>query len=55
MHSNGGIKDDLANFILRHNFAPLRLCGKEFLSDWQRERKRATFANFTLYPDPPAM
>jgi hypothetical protein len=34
MHSNGGVKDDLANFILRHNLAPLRLCGKMFFSEF---------------------
>ncbi len=45
------IDDYCPNFILRHNLASLRLCGRIFLSDRQREYEPAAPAQLAFHPN----
>jgi hypothetical protein len=51
MHRDRSIDDYCADFILRHNLASLRVCGRIFFSDRQRECKFAAFRYFALDPN----
>src|SRR5215813_5619609 len=55
MHVERRVESYLADLVSSHNLAPLRLCGRISLSDWQCEEKPASFAEFAFDPNLPAV
>src|SRR5262249_42533013 len=55
MHVERPVESYLADLVSSHNLAPLRLCGRISLSDWQCEEKPAPFADFAFDPNFPSM
>src|SRR5215471_1526311 len=51
MHGERRVQSYLADLVFSHNLAPLRLCGRISLSDWDREEKPASLADFAFKPD----
>src|SRR5215470_12161031 len=51
MHVERRVESYLADLVFSHNLAPLRLCGRISLSDWEREEKPAAFPDFAFKPN----
>src|SRR5215831_10886423 len=51
MHGERRVQSYLADLVFSHNLAPLRLCGRISLSDWDREEKPASLTDLAFKPD----